>query len=1185
MISFFSILFPITVSLVIALIFKQIDKSTSPGEKFRRFAEKKEADVNATIMQYQEALKNTAIDLQTQQGQAQAAIKRLAQQYSEFTERSQETENRFAEIVEMKKKLDAYSAEFSVLMDMTANVEENLERLKKETGVIDTLNKRLDSRQQENDKLVQAALSELEKQAAARLEAIRTEFDEKCREAEAHSLDRIISIQSELTAAEAEVSELTAKISAEKEANDKNIDSLEAQVKSYTTDIKERLLSLYEENLSDAKQSAETRAEEYRMQSLGELQTLQAHIQSELAAAQSEVADLTVKIKAEREANDQNINSLEAQIKSYSADISNTMAELYEEKLADVKQAAESRAAEYRAQSEADANLFVQELKQKQNEIRSLSLDELQTLQTKFFDELQTLHTNLETRQENIRQFAAELEAVADGNSSQLQDFEQTLQKHTDSALREAAKIEKEVSAKIESLRKSVESQTQAIENQFEGYKTDLDYRMKRIETSDIDVERFETNLRDAMSQAESRVMADFTTFSNQQTDEQAEIKATFRKTAEEIADELASLEHELETLKQTAVANTTNRLSDFEKTYYADLAKRGDELADQLTQWKHDFDSQLVTLGSDSEEKRRRMAAEYGEELKAGIAALQEKTKEQLAYYEDAAQQSDASLQERIAGFEQAIRESLEQSQAKMSAIVASSDTLLKSELDRHSMSFNEQLSRFEHEIEQKLGGITEEVGENQAKSKAAIDEVLSNFSTWKARINGQFDESKQLFNTQLETLDQNAAEMLDRVKEVFASDVAEYSGKVKQERSEIASEIAALKNEAASAITDYQARSEKVLSDAQAMYGDMVSDTERRVREQSADCEQQLRTMRTFAQETKEKNETAQNEMVLKLQAATTDLNKTFDDLEKRLKNVIAQSESSVFDKAEERQARLEAALSTMKIDLAQTEAFKPLIAELKQEYIKMQDMDREASGKLSKMSGEKKRIESLEADFNHLMVISAQIDEKKELFTSQHDDIQNFQTKLKDFNDELNAVEGRFDRLDKKNIDLDRTIADVDRSFIRLADLDKQLRECEQRTSLLPGQLAGVEQEASRVLENRDRINDAIRKLEGLEKTLGTAESKIEEVTKSRDIMSRTEMRLKELVDEAANLIKLFATVKTSDTKPPDIDKSALTANKRDQVRQLAQLGWKAEQIASRLKLTVTEVDLILEIPQKT
>jgi chromosome segregation ATPase len=655
-----------------------------------------------------------------------------------------------------------------------------------------------------------------------------------------------------------------------------------------------------------------------------------------------------------------------------------------------------------------------------------------------------------------------------------------------------------------------VELQTQQIENQFESYKTDMDYRMKRIESVDIDVERFETDLRGAMESAEGRVMA-----------EQVEFKATFRKITEEITDELEILEKELDALKDTAVANTTNRLSDFEKTYYADLSRRADELTDMLAQSKNDFASQLNKFGSDSEEKRRQMEADYSEELKTLIAASQNRTKEQL--------------------------------------------------------------SHFEHEIRQKIDGITEEVGINQIQGKAAIDEMLSDFSAWKDRIIGQFDESKNLFAAQLATLDQNAAEMIDRVKEAIESDVEEYSGKAKQERSKIASEIDSLKLEAASAITDYREHSVKVLSDAQTKYDDMLSDTERRVSEQAADCEQQLRTMRFFAQETKEKHEAAQNEMVLKLQTAATGLNKTFDDLEKRLKNVIAQSESSVFEKAEERQVRLETALSVLKTDLLQTETFRPLIAELKQEYAKMQDMERDASGKLSKMSGEKKRIESLETDFNHLMAISAAIDEKKDLFTSQHDDIQNFQTKLKGFNDELNAVTSRFDRLDKKNIDLDRTIADVDRSFARLAELEKQLRECEQKTSSLPIQLAGVTQEASRVLENRDRINDAIKQLDTLEKTLGANETRMEEITRAQDVVSRAETRLQSLVQEADSLIKLFATVKTTDTKPAVPESGGLTVNKREQVIQLAHMGWKAEQIASRLKLTITEVELILQVTQ--
>jgi DNA repair exonuclease SbcCD ATPase subunit len=321
----------------------------------------------------------------------------------------------------------------------------------------------------------------------------------------------------------------------------------------------------------------------------------------------------------------------------------------------------------------------------------------------------------------------------------------------------------------------------------------------------------------------------------------------------------------------------------------------------------------------------------------------------------------------------------------------------------------------------------------------------------------------------------------------------------------------------------------------------------------------------------------------MVLKLQTAATVLNRTFDDLDKRLKNVIELSESSVFDKAEERKNRLEAVLITMESDLKQADAFRPVIAELKQEYNKMQDMEREASGKLSKMSGEKKRIESLEVNFNHLMAISAAIDEKKELFQTQQDDFQNVQSKLKDFTDDLNALSLRFDRLDKKNIDLDRTSADVDRTFERLGEIEKQLRDCEQKTNALPSQLAEVQQDAGRVLNNRERINEALKKLDMVEKELSATEAKMEEISKSRDVISRSEMRLTELVQEAERLIKLFATVKSPTSKPLTPENSGLTVNKREQVIQLAHLGWTPEQIASRLSLSGTEVELLLQIPQ--
>jgi hypothetical protein len=68
----------------------------------------------------------------------------------------------------------------------------------------------------------------------------------------------------------------------------------------------------------------------------------------------------------------------------------------------------------------------------------------------------------------------------------------------------------------------------------------------------------------------------------------------------------------------------------------------------------------------------------------------------------------------------------------------------------------------------------------------------------------------------------------------------------------------------------------------------------------------------------------------------------------------------------------------------------------------------------------------------------------------------------------------------------------------------------------------------------LDNRDRINDTIKKMDFIECAVNDCEKRMEELSISRDIFSRTETRLKELVDEAANLIKLFMTVKKTDAK---------------------------------------------------
>jgi chromosome segregation ATPase len=1171
------------VSLAVILIFRQFDKRESPVEKLKRFADKNKSDLDEKFTGQMRTLSNASVDLATKQDLAAAAVRRFNQQYQEFKVLSDQVQAKREELEVVKKNLDQYGTEFSSLMEMTANVEENLERIKKEAGIVDALNKRLDTQQKKvgfmeakipeleadftrrseenlktvqieleeqfgalqtdlteritgeaarlenslavvldknesliqeiNDKIAAAyenatertsviedtAFAKLEKQAAERLEAGRAEFEARCWETAKNTEEQlsvipdrvdgqIASIQATLDTAQTEVSEAMEKLRMETDNNNKVLHSLEEQVRNFAEDVKENFVALYEEGLAEAKQNAKSAVEEYHARSAADAKNLEYELMQRIQEARANLAD---ELKKTQEAAQNTKANLESELANNRA-LVETMRSNLETQLEQIRLSAG----------------------EKQSEVRTV-----------FFEELQTLRDELELRLDKVRQTAAKLELISGEDEERMRQYEQKIKVQT-GVLDEFLSAEQQRISEV----------TAQIENQIDRYQGDIDYRLQRLASMDIDVDRLEVGLREALSLAENRVTEDFAAFAGEQQTQQEEFRAGMNKSAGEIAENLAQLEKALEELKQRAYADVAAKFKDFEGEFLVDLSRRGDEITDELIRWKKSFDSRLIALGIEYEDQRRALETAKGEELKI-----------------------------RLSAFEEILGESL-----------------------------NEKLSRFEQEIQQKLAGITEAVSSDQTKTQAVIEDMLSDISVWKERLSGQFDESRNVFNAKLESLDKNASDAISQIESRFKNDVASYSESVSVERANIVTELEALKTEAHQAIAEYQEHSNNVLEEVQGMYGRMLEDTNRRIREQSVDCGQQLQDMKTLAQEIRERDAAAQEQMTLKLEQETVNLTKAFDGLDKRFKDFAAQSNSiekahsDIISKAEDAKTQLEGAIVNMRTEitniragLTQTEAFRPLLTELRQEYTKMQDMELNASRKLAKFSGEKKRIENLEADFNHLMALSAKVTDKAAGLQNTDDVIQRFEAEIRKFNDELNALDTRHERLAKQNEVVDQTRLGVDRSFEKLKELEKRLSEYQQQAELLPGKLEGVMQDMGRVMSSRERIDEALKKLNIIERTLNDTEIQTEKIDKTRDMIARTEARLQELSKNADDQVRLFQSLVNANTAKVPVS-GGVSIKDRENVRELSHRGWTREQIATALKLTVTEVDLILDLP---
>ena len=162
-----TVLISLLVSLVVVFAFRYLDRNNRSVEKVKRYTDKVKSDFDEYFGSQQQELKNKALDLDVQKTQAIASVKKLQELQKEFNEKNKALDSQILEIGQMGQKISAYDKSLKELTQMSLAVEENLEKIKKEAGII----QKLDSKITEQKKL----LDSLEK----RIPSIEQNFESK----------------------------------------------------------------------------------------------------------------------------------------------------------------------------------------------------------------------------------------------------------------------------------------------------------------------------------------------------------------------------------------------------------------------------------------------------------------------------------------------------------------------------------------------------------------------------------------------------------------------------------------------------------------------------------------------------------------------------------------------------------------------------------------------------------------------------------------------------------------------------------------------------------------------------------------------------------------------------------------------------------------------------------------------
>ena len=716
------------------------------------------------------------------------------------------------------------------------------------------------------------------------------------------------------------------------------------------------------------------------------------------------------------------------------------------------------------------------------------------------------------------------------------------------------------------------------MEKQLEQCKSDVLYRFERLNTSTEEINGLEQALRDAMAAARQRVDSDFARFSQSQLDRQATFESDLAGRSDALTTRLHDLEGEINDLKEKAYGSVSEKLKVFEDDFFNDLSKRSSTMEESLVQWQRDVNGKMNELSNQYEDARRLTEEKYNNQMKNELSSVQDRLKEQIARLEGLIQSSEQTLQDRINNTEYGFRAYIEQQRVELENARNSASEYMKNELTSYNTQADEILKRYERDINTQLEQIAQNVGASQEKTESQVQAVLSDFSSWSDRMNVQFEETKNMFSEKLNSLDQNASDLISQVQQSFTTDLADFNRKIAEDRNSMSIKLDDVKKDMQTTLSEYDAKSRSVIDELQRNYDEMQTQVQHAISETNADSEQKLRVLKDMVQDIRTRTDAAQDKLLGKIQADANALNLSLDAVDKRLKEYMAQTQ--IIDKVEEHKVKLEDQLTSLRAEITKFDNFKQTAADVDQQINKIRKAEEEISMNAQKFLAEKKRMDLMEADFNKLMMLSSTMDQKITELQNSHDDLQLIQADIRKFQDAITDISGQYDRLDKKTPVLEQTIADVDRSFDTLKTLEKRLAECDAESLQIPSRLEGLQTSVAKLLDASPKISDAVTKLASLDSIIKSTEARMGELTKSNEWLARTEGRLQEIAKGADSQLQLLKTITSKNDGSAASVKGAPPIAVRENVISLSHKGWSVAQISNALKLTQAEVELILD-----
>lgn len=1118
--------------LVVLAVYRQMDRNNRSLEKVKRFADKVQGDIDHLVAERVTALRDVAIEVDVNQKASREILKRISQAEQDLADRA-------ANVETIADRIQTYESALQELDTLTHAAHENIKRVQDESAYIDGVGKRI--------KASSRSITELEE----RLATAENRFAEE-------NQRRLAAAHKELVS---EGEQRVSALCAQTEQAEERMQQLSSQVHSGFTDLENRAASVVqsaEERLSGLEESGKNleTAALTRLKSYIEQQTRDAAAQLK-EFIQSQAVDMRAQLEQELGERSTGIaRELDGRISELEEDLSSRITSV-QERLSRMGGSIEETEAETERRLRELFRTTTESVGQWKAQL-SDRVDQLKNDAETSITALEQEQSRFTTAEEELRRSVRTVaEQIATSDSAHKNQIAELQAQWKRAFQQKAGEVEQSMFDRFD------EELSQITDN--------LQGRLERVEAIGGDLDNLESALRETMRLSGERIHESLTVLSNDLHAAREQDIDTAREEMQRVRDEITALDQTVSQLKSAAYDNVSEKLKVFEDDFFKDLRTRSSDMNARFESWKSSVDEELQRVGDDAAQARADIELQYQKELNRTLEAHRNTTERQIA---DQKEQLQTKVKE-LTGHTQTMKQELDSFRADYAQ-------RFEDILQKHDVRFSEQIGeKFEvlrARLQEQTEGFEQSIHAVQQETSGQLQEIGGRISDTDQRVKAM---SAQLFEL-LETTEREVSERLGRTRNTTQEAITALDEQVSARYHELGSRADELDQRLHTVGDRIDARSQDTLERFEENSQAFRNEVEKHTRKIEEAAEQQLRDLRTVTKETHEEFEDQRSSLIGKVEREARVLQAQLDDISEAQKQFVEQTR--LFDRADELRDELAQNLGRLQSDLDSVYERRETVERLDAEVSAVRNLVEDTQNRLTSFMQEKRRIDSIEEDYARLLNLSDQVETKLSQVTGSSDLLQDLQVRLRTVEDLREKVDAGFSRLEKKQQVIKATADGVDNSFNRLEDLERRIVVMREDVDGIPKKLKEISAVITELSGNKADADSAVEQMRELTGMLSEVEGRMQELQKAREWLARTETRLEEIGREAKDQVKLLGDIMKRDSNSGGKESGAPPASVRDTVAKLAHQGWQADEIARATRLSLGEVELILEMPKR-